>query len=67
MAHWLVLTVGNMEDTDSVEAHTTDHHSPWLELETLLANRGHRVHIHIHGDKVETHYPHKLPANVKIY
>ena len=56
-----------MEDTDSVEAHTTDHHSPWLELETLLANRGHKAHIHIHGDKVETHYPHKLPANVKIY
>lgn len=63
MAHLLVLTVENMEDTDNVEARTTDHHYPWLELETLLANRGHREHIHTHGDKLETRYPHKLPDN----
>lgn len=61
MVHWLESTAENREDTDSVEAHTTGHHFPWLELGTLLENRGHRVHIHIHGDILETHYPRKHP------
>lgn len=64
MVHWLESVAGNREDTGSAEAHTTDHHSPWLELGTLLVNKDRRVHTHIHGDTKETHYHHKLPVKM---
>lgn len=63
MAHWLESMAENKEDTDSVEAHITDRHFPWLELENQQESRGCRAHIHIHGDRLENHYPRRLPAN----
>jgi hypothetical protein len=64
MAHWSESRAENKEDTDSVEAHTTDRHFPWLEQENQLESRGRTVHIHIHGDRLETtHYPRRLPED----